>query len=181
MVADLFIVAACTLALGWFFNPGSPTMGATLLRALVLQILLTMAWQFNFYLRTDVYYLLCTYARQPRLDLDAQEYRSSLAHRLSGGLLGRASPRRQDFGPMVRFFALLWAVGRLIAIAALCFILLPTIGHYVVLAARTLSDDAASTYRKLDAIVFASCAVSLMGVGMAMWLTSFVRAFRKGN
>ena len=181
MVADFFVVAACTLALAYLFDPGSTTIGATLLRALILQILLTVGWQFNFYLRTDVYYLLCTYARQPRLDTDAQEYRSALAYRLSGGLLGRAPRRREPVSAMVRFFALLWAVGRLIAIGALCFIFIPTVAHYIILAVRTFNDPTAGTYRKLDTVMFVACVVSLMGVGMAMWLMSTVRAYRKDD
>ncbi len=179
MLADIFLVGLCTLLLAVFSTAGSATVGPVLIKALILQILLTIGWQFNFYLRTDVYYLLCNYARQPRLDLDAQEYRSSLVYAASGGRLGRAVVHAERFGPAVQLFALLWLVGRVIALAALFFVFLPTIFHYVTLAATTLNDRHASGYRKLDMLFFAISVVLLMSIGMGMWLLNTVRASRR--
>lgn len=182
MLADTLIVALCTLALAAFTAPGGgAAIGVVLVKALILQILLTIAWQFNFYLRTDVYFLLCTYARQPRLDVDAQDYRSAVLHRISGGAIGRKATHGGRVGTAVRLFALLWLIGRLFMLGALAFIFLPTIAHYVMLAIATLGDPNAGTYRKLDMILFTTVVVTLMGVGMGMWLWNIMRAFRKGE
>ncbi|HEV3357781.1 MAG TPA: hypothetical protein VG247_13390 [Pseudonocardiaceae bacterium] len=100
------------------------------LRALALGTLLRFAWQFCFYLQTDVYQVLVTALRCVDLHTTTKEY---LANRISG-LLGR--PPRHDeqrWHPrdrqVARWYVYLFGVGYLVTIGMLVWIGIPTVVH----------------------------------------------------
>ena len=99
-------------------------------RALALGTLLRFAWQFCFYLQTDVYQVLVTALRCVDLHTTAKEY---LANRVSR-LLGRP-PRHDEDGwhprdrQVARCYVYLFGVGYLVTIGMLVWIGIPTVVH----------------------------------------------------
>jgi hypothetical protein len=99
-------------------------------RALALGTLLRFAWQFCFYLRTDVYQVLVTALRCVDLHTTTKEY---LANRVRGLL--RRPPRHDEdrWHPrdrqVARWYAYLFGVGYLVTIGMLVWIGIPTVVH----------------------------------------------------
>jgi putative peptide zinc metalloprotease protein len=171
MMMDVLTVSLATLAIAALLARGMDGYPVQLLRALELQVVITLTWQFNIFLRTDVYYALCTYLNHPDLDADARRYLAAIAYRSSGGRFGRpAAAVDHHRMALLRGFAAIWLVGRLMALALLVFVLIPTLLHYILQAWRTFRDPATPTAVLLDQLGFLSISLTLFGSGMFLWL-----------
>ncbi|QAY76230.1 hypothetical protein [Sphingosinicella sp. BN140058] len=171
MLTDLFTISVTTLVIAGLLAQGGHDYLTQLLKALVLQIIITLTWQFNIFLRTDVYYVLCTHLNYPDLDSDARLYLGELGHRLSGGRFGKAAPSAHyKQRSVLRMFAGIWLLGRLMAVTMLIFVLIPTLVHYVAQAYRTFRDPTAPFATVVDQICFLAISLTLFGTGMIMWL-----------
>jgi hypothetical protein len=142
-----------------------------LLQALVLQILISISWQFNVFLKTDVYYVVCTRYGHPDLDREARVYLRDRMHALSFGMLGERAARidRRHLGTL-RAFAALWLTGRIAALGFLFLILIPTLVRYVDRARIALVDPQIGRAAAWDAAVFAAISLVLFAIGMTLWL-----------
>lgn len=173
MMVDVLNIALLSLAVGWLLDRGGNAFVVQLLQALVLQLLITISWQFNIFLRTDFYYVACNYFGHPDLDQQARLYLRDRMHRYSGGRLGAAAapgalvPRNLG---VLRAFSLLWVAGRVSALALLAFVLIPTLSRYLVRAYDTFASPAATRAAALDATAFAAISVALFAAGMYLWL-----------
>ncbi|MDJ0277739.1 hypothetical protein QLH51_13115 [Sphingomonas sp. 2R-10] len=172
MIVDLLVASAVTILITTLHLMGAPHFPIALLQALVLQIAVTVAWQFNLFLRTDVYFLLSNWSGHPNLDGAAREYIAATIHSLTASRFGypqdTATPPR--FLRMVRSFVSLWIVGRVLSLATLLFVVLPTLARYAERAWRTIHDPAAPAGRGLDAALFAGISALLVALGLLLWL-----------
>lgn len=143
-----------------------------LLQALIMQILLVMSWQTNVFLRTDLYYVMCTALAYPDMDRDARLYLRALAHKMTRRRFGtelspEQTPRRLK---IVRIFSAIWILGRLGSLYLLLVIALPVLIRYAVedYAALTSASWNSLPY---DFILFTVLSVSMLGWGMWMWIS----------
>lgn len=173
MMIDVLNIALLSLTVGWLLDRGGDAFAVQLLQALVLQLMVTLSWQFNIFLRTDFYYVVCNYFGHPDLDQQARLYLRDRLHRFSGGRIGAAAapgallPRNLG---VLRAFSLLWVGGRILAVLLLAFVLIPTLSRYAVRAYDSFAGPAASRASALDATAFAAISIALFATGMYLWL-----------
>lgn len=114
MVNDVILACAAVTAL-WLGDQHLLPLSGVLYRTLRLAVLVLavgLLWQFNFYLRTDVYYLIANFTGCHNLSGDAASYLKAKLMRLLTGrapepLAGVPASERR----MVRVFAALMVVG----------------------------------------------------------------------
>ena len=63
-------------------------------QVLVLETVIGMAWQFNVFVKTDIYFVLCNYFSYPDLDKDARTYLLNVLHKVTLGRFGREAAHR---------------------------------------------------------------------------------------
>lgn len=180
MLVDLFSISCITLWIGQLVQHHSSPALVAILQALVLQVIITLSWQFNLFLRTDLYYVICDIANYPTLDGDARIYIADKIFRITGGRAGQCAPA--DAFPRkraVRMFAALWIAGRIGAIAFLLGIILPTLLRYLADAWHAMHGTGASQYDALDVAAFALLAVILTGGGVAFWITNKLKLVKE--
>lgn len=171
MMVDVLVIALVTIGIAALRRGGETGFPVLLLQALVLQIVVTIVWQFNLFLRTDVYYLLSNYLSYPNLDADARIYLRDQLHRVSGGRLGApADGAGYKSVRVLRVFSVLWVVGRIGALAVLVLIFVPTLVRYAVKSYEAYRDPAASMYTVYDLAIFVLLSAIILVGGMYMWL-----------
>ena len=171
MMVDVLNIALITIAVTMLVRHGEHGFTIVLLQALALQLVVTLLWQFNLFLRTDVYFILCTWFGQPDLDRDARVYLSSLLARASLGRLGRpAGEHAFNDLRVVRVFAAVWVAGRIAALAMLVLVLLPTLWAYALKAYRAFADPSASRATAYDLGAFALLSTLLVAAGLFLWI-----------
>jgi putative peptide zinc metalloprotease protein len=175
MMVDVLVIALVTLAIAALVRTG--TMGGgtgftvQLLQALILQIIVTITWQFNFFLKTDIYYALSNYWSYPDLDADARIYLRDRFHRLSNGRFGaRAESPNYKNLRVLNFFSVLWVVGRLLAFGTLVLVFIPTIYLYGAKTYRAYRDPAVSVSAVYDLGIFTILSLMILVGGLYMWL-----------
>ncbi|TPG10401.1 hypothetical protein [Sphingomonas oligophenolica] len=171
MIVDILNIALITLAITALVRHGDHGFIVVLLQALALQLVVTLLWQFNIFLRTDVYFILCTWFGHPDLDSEARAYLAALLARASFGRLGRASaPQAFRNLAMVRAFAAIWVIGRIAALAMMVVVVLPTLWAYARKAWRAFQDPAASRATAYDLGAFAVLSALLVAIGVFLWI-----------
>src|SRR6202046_1190336 len=171
MMVDIFVIAALTLLIQVLLHYGRGGFAIQVVQALVLQTIASMVWQFNIFVKTDIYYVICTYFGQPDLDREAKTYLRNWLYRLSLGTFGtRASNQQSKHTGMLRIFSAIWLLGRVFSFGMLFGVYLPTIIHYIVSAVHSANGPTHSLWVASDTILFALISLSITGIGMYMWL-----------
>jgi len=175
MMVDVLVIALLTLTIDALRRTG--TMGGEtglavpLLQALILQIVVTMTWQFNFFLKTDLYYVLSNYWSYPDLDADSRIYLRDRIHRLSNGRIGaRAESPSYTNTRVLNVFSILWVVGRLLALGVLLLVIIPTLYLYAAMTYRAFQDPAVSSGTVFDLGIFTLLSLMILIGGLYMWL-----------
>ncbi len=172
MLVDVFNIGVLTIVVSALVHAGGHSFAVNLLQALVLQITVTLIWQFNIFLRTDVYFLLCTWLNQPDLDRDARLYLTGWRTRIARGLGRRRVPPpqvRYRSISTVRWFAAVWLIGRVLAVAMLLGVFLPTMIRYGLKAYHLAVGPKGAIGSAIDIATFVLLSVLLVAVGMVMW------------
>ncbi|UYY59479.1 hypothetical protein [Sphingomonas sp. S2-65] len=171
MMVDVLVIAVVTLVIAALRRNGETGFPVFLLRALILQIFVTMVWQFNLFLRTDIYYVLSNYLSYPNLDADARVYLRDRLYWISGGRLGTsAGGAGYKNVRVLRFFSIAWVVGRVCALAVLLLVFLPTLARYAAKSYQAYRDPAASMYTVYDLGIFVLLSAIILVAGMYLWL-----------
>ena len=179
MLVDLFCIAVIVISINYLAGTHSLPLLVQILQALILQILITISWQFNMFLRTDVYYAFCIYSGYPDLDGDARLYISEKLHRLTFGLFGKpAGTAAFHNRRILRAFAAIWLVGRIASLVFLFAVILPTLGKYIQDAYQSLTGHGAGKYAAWDIAVFVLVSLAISGTGMYVWLANKIKSFR---
>jgi putative peptide zinc metalloprotease protein len=140
--------------------------------------LLRIVWQACLFVRTDFYFVLTTMFECKDLMRDTERFLGNQVHRLLGW--GRATdqshiPRREM--RVVRAFSVLWIVGRLVAVAILLRIQLPTGWLYAREIARVwLARNSLTPYAIADRISLAVLALIPTGLGLFLWVKTTWRS-----
>jgi len=171
ILVDTLNIAVLTLLIGSMIRHDSNAFAIKVAQALVLQLVISITWQFNIFVRTDIYYVLCTYFSYPDLDKDARHYLQNLIHQLSFGRLGAAAaPMVYKNLGVLRAFAVIWVLGRVFSLFILFFVALPTLAEYFISAYHSLYGPPGSVWIAYDTGLFAVLSLSTMGIGIYMWL-----------
>jgi putative peptide zinc metalloprotease protein len=171
MMVDTLVISMLTLLIARLRHSGIDGFPILLLQALILQIVVTIIWQFNLFLKTDVYYILSNYFSYPDIDRDARIYIKSVIFHLTKGRFGElgeiTSFKNLKF---VQIFSLLWIFGRIGAVTFLMFIFIPTIYLYITKSYQAFQDPNTSLATAYDLAIFVFISAAILAVGLYMWL-----------
>jgi len=148
-----------------------------ILRACLLLYLVRLLWQFFFFVRTDVYYLVALFFGCKNLMKDTQRF---IQNRLAY-LFRDRSMEDQSHIPLaemrvVKAYSILWLLGRGLAFASLFAFTLPAFSRYlrdlfVALAHGSGSDP----YGFVDTLVVSMISLIPLVLGLSFWLASLLR------
>lgn len=179
MLVDVFSIAVITLILKWLFVNSPNGFAIQLLQALALQITISITWQFNIFLRTDVYYLICNYFGYADLNAQAYHFYQNQLHAFSFGLLGkRTEPLKPQQVIIARTFFAIWLIGRIASIGFLVLILIPTLYRYFERAVETYHNPYMPASAAIDIAIFATISTAILLAGLYMWIKPAISAKR---
>lgn len=176
MLVDIFCIASLVIVINHIIESSGSPIVVQILQALVLQILVTILWQFNMFLRTDIYYAFCIYSGYPDLDSDARIYISEKLNFLSFGKLGKpAGGMKFHDRRILRWFVSLWLLGRIASLIFLATIVIPTLARYTEDAYRSIMGIGAGRYDQWDIAAFVLVSFAITGAGMYVWLSNKIK------
>jgi hypothetical protein len=178
--ADLLAVAGLTVVAFLTRHPeGELSLAGQICLALVFTAVLRIAWQFYFFLRTDIYYLVTTVLGC----VDLHTTSSQVLRNRFNRFLGRTDrivdedqwhPRDRQ---VARWYAPLHAVGYLVMFAVLAFAVIPIGWRFLTTAFHTLFAGDATPMRLVDAAVMLAINFGQLTLAAVM----FIRERRRVN
>lgn len=181
-VIDLVSASLFTLVLfgrhrGWI---ALPPMAVELIRAMVVVYLLRLLWQCFFFVRTDFYFVIATFFGCKSLMKDTRTYIGNLRRRLFGGRPAvDQSHIPEGERRVIRSYAWVWLLGRIVALWSLFAITLPVAWKYLRVSAETLMNGfSGSRYAFLDALFILVFYLFPLGLGMGLWIRGMVKQRR---
>jgi hypothetical protein len=171
LLVDILVIALLTILLSALLRHGAGAFTVQIVQAFVLEIVIGIAWQFNVFVKTDIYFVICNYLSYPDLDRDARTYLYDLLYRVSSGRFGRKAASGLFRNPIaLRAFSAIWMVGRILSLLILFCVFLPTIWQYIGSSIQLLRGPPASLWMAVDTILYVSITVTTLGAGMYIWL-----------
>lgn len=181
-VIDLVSASLITLVLfgqhrGWI---ALPPMAVELGRAMAVVYLLRLLWQCFFFVRTDFYYVIAAFFGCKSLMKDTQTYMGNLRRRYFGGRPAvDQSHIPEGERRVIRSYAWVWLLGRILALWTLFYITLPVAWKYLLTSAKTLMTGfSGSGYAFLDALFIVVFYLFPLGLGMGLWIRGMVKQRR---
>ena len=184
--ADFFSVSLMFVMLAALVHHHANSYLVHLIQALVVQTVLIMLWQTNVFLRTDLYFVLCTWLGFPDLDRDARRYLGALWRDTPARVWALTPGALRDRLAMaaatcdgsrhlrtVQFFALIWVAGRIVSVYILVTLLLPTMAGYIAENYRAIRNSTAQSI-PYDSLCFSILLVGLMTSGLVSWVYQHV-------
>ena len=172
LLVDLLSAALLTLMLQALLRGGAGGFKIQLVQAVILQIFIGVTWQFNIFVKTDIYFVLCNYFSYPDLDRDARHYLRGLLYRATRGRFGEPFAGAQPRGLFgLRVFAAIWLFGRIGSLVILFGVFLPTMAQYIQSALHLLRGPPAAFWMACDTIAYVAIMLTMLSAGMYLWLT----------
>jgi putative peptide zinc metalloprotease protein len=94
LLVDILCLSLFTIVLDVLLQLHVNPFTTQVVQVMALETAVAMAWQFNVFIKTDIYFVLCNYFSYPDLDLDARAYLRQVLHRGTFGRFGAVAPRR---------------------------------------------------------------------------------------
>jgi hypothetical protein len=144
-------------------------------RALLLTYLMRLLWQCYLFIRTDFYFVIANFFKCKSLMRDTETYlRNQIAKFIHTNRQINQSHIPKSERQIIRWYALLWILGRIAAFGSLIFITAPLLWHYslkviVVLSAGYYTDP----FAFWDALLLAVIFLLPQFVGFWLWIRSF--------
>lgn len=161
---------------GWISIPPIVT---ALIRAVLFTYILRLTYQTFLFLRTDFYYVVANALNCRNLLADAEDHLRNLVARVRR----RPEPVDQSGIPRrelraVRFYSVVWVLGRVAALAALFFLILPVLWGYLVEVLRLVTghDTRLGVAGFLTIFLLA---MIFQGGGIYLWLRGLLRSRRQ--
>ena len=170
LMADMLWASLLTILVKILLTVGAGSFAVQLVQALVLDIIISMRWQFNIFIKTDIYFVVCNYFRHPDLDGDARRYLGDLLHCVTLGHYGTAASGGFRSLMAVRVFSAIWILGRIMSALVLFGVFLPTMARYVISAVQLLMGPPVSIWIVVDTLTYVAIMLSMIGAGMYVWI-----------
>ena len=151
-----------------------------IVRACLFLYLVRLLWQFFFFVRTDLYYVIAVLFGCKSLMKDTQRFIQS---RLLYLFRGRPKEDQSRIPPaemrVVKAYSILWLLGRGIAFFSLFFVTFPALSRYLrdlfgALARGSGSDP----YGFIDTLVVNMINLTPLVLGLSLWLASLLKRSR---
>jgi putative peptide zinc metalloprotease protein len=171
MLVDIICIALLTIILQILLGCDASRFTVRVVQAIALSNALGLIWQFNIFVKTDIYYLICNHFSYSDLDRDARRYISGILNHLTLGRLGAPAPSRNFRRiTIVRLFSSVWLFGRALSLATLFCVFLPTMWRYFESVVEMLQDSSASVWQAVDTGSYLCLVLTMFGAGTYMWL-----------
>lgn len=179
MITDLVACSVILLILWQHQELGVlqlPKWSEELLEALCFVYFLQLIWQFMFFVRTDMYYVISNAFDCKNLMGDTETWLKNKVSRLF--------PRRVQRKPLdiparergvVRAYSVVWVLGRFLALTILVTVTWPVAVGYLMRMISPLQQGGADMVQVLDAFLFAGISITMLTVGMTMWIRSLAK------
>ena len=141
-------------------------------QAMLLIYLIRLLWQCFLFVRTDFYFVIANYFGCKNLMKDTEVFLRNLVV----GTLKKKNRINQAHIPksemqVIRWYALIWIMGRLVAFYVFIFITLPLFWNYTLQISSILSIGyRVNSYAFVDAIVMSIITVGPMLAGFWLWI-----------
>jgi len=151
-----------------------------IVRACLLLYLARLLWQFFFFVRTDLYYVIALFFGCKSLMKDTQRF---VQNRLSYLFRHRLKEDQSRIPPaemqVVKAYSILWLLGRGLAFCSLFFFTFPALSRYIrdlfgALARGSGSDP----YGFVDTLVVNMINLIPLVLGLSLWLASLLKRSR---
>jgi hypothetical protein len=175
---DLSLSSLLVIYLHGARNGYLPTSNSALLwaSAVLATFLFRIVFQFFFYLRTDIYYVLATLVNAKNLMADTERLLNNVVKRLTfrrDKVISQAGiPRRER--RWVRVYAVVWVFGRIFALFALAFTILPVLWVYIEQVYFALSGQP-HRFTTADFFVIVVLSFLVTGGGLILWMVNLIR------
>lgn len=174
MLAGLLVDIVCgsiaTILVKILLQHGASAFVIQVAQAVVLETVISIIWQLNVFVKTDIYYVICNYLGHPDLDRDARIYLRDILYRVTFCQLGRRATTTPGNVSVLRLFSSIWLFGRILSVFTLLFVFIPTMWKYIASAAELFRGPPASIWQACDTVIYVSLTLMMMGTGMYMWL-----------
>lgn len=157
-----------------------PLLVVRMVRAMAFTYVLRIIWECMLFVRTDFYYVLASLLNCRSLLKDTEDFIRNLVARA----VRKIRPVDQSAIPpaerrVIRIYAVVWFLGRVVALAVLSLVTIPLFVHY----ARNLASALAAGYSAnpgnfFDALVFTFNVLIPVALGLTLWMRSLVRRAR---
>lgn len=176
-VSAVFLIAFVWVAhRGWISPPEWAVLLAT---AVIVAPLARIIWQFCFFLRTDVYYIIATAFSCKNLMADTDDYLRNLWAR------ARRSPHRVDQSGIppkemrvIRWYSVLWFFGRLVSCVIYAVLVLPVLWGYTYQFILLVTGNR-TRFTSWDFATVGILVILINGGGLVMWLRGLYRGGRE--
>ena len=175
---DLSLSSILVIYLHGARNGYLPTSNSVLLwaYAVLATFLFRIIFKFFFYLRTDIYYVLATLVNAKNLMGDTERLLNNIVKRLT---FRRHKVISQDNIPRrerrwVRVYAGVWVFGRIFALVALTFTILPVLWVYIQQVYFLFSGQP-HRFTTADFVVIVVLSFLVTGGGLILWMVNLTR------
>jgi putative peptide zinc metalloprotease protein len=167
VTAALLILALYANRTGWL----AVTDATPFLRMILLSYVARICWQGLVFVRTDVYYVLAALLNCKNLLRDTEDYlRNQLAPIFPGvGIVDQSSIRAKE-RRVIRFYAVIWIAGRVLALYWLYVVALPLVCRYGADLAKSLATYSRNPAMFWDALVSVLLLVVPGLIGVSLWI-----------
>jgi hypothetical protein len=147
-----------------------------LIQACLFMYLARLLWQFEFFVPTDFYYVIGTLFGCKNLMQDTQTYLVNQLARVVPGI----QTRDQSAVPpgelrVVRWFTVVWVLGRAVAFGTLFWITLPVLMGYGVMLMRGIGGDGQAAGPITEGPLMPLIVVAVQTIGLLVWMRKSFR------
>lgn len=170
MIMDVLGICLLLLVYTYFHSQGVPSTSLYFIKILNVSLILSLLWQFNFFLRTDVYFLICNHINDHDLDHKSRNLLSRIIFSLTFGVFGKKEFEKSSNHNQVVGFTVAWVVGRIGMFAFLLTVILPLLASYITGAFSIIFHPDSALFERVDKTLFLLIVLTPFGVGMFFWL-----------
>lgn len=171
IIMDFLTISLVCLAIKYMVENNMDPYYIQIAKALTLQIIITIIWQFNLFLKTDIYYLICTYFNYHNLDAEARKYLYDKIYSVSLGRFGKKNiGNSYSKKKVLLIFSCIWVFGRIVALGFLFIVVIPTLLAYFMNFYRASQAEDIGLMKTLDLAMFFVICVSFFLAGLYKWI-----------
>jgi len=172
--ASILVLLLFGQAQGWLMLP---PLALKIMPPMLFIYMMSLLWQFFFFVRTDLYYVIATFFGCKNLLGDTETYlRNCLARGFKFLIPADQSHIPAQEMKVIRAYSMIWIVGRIAALWALLFIHVPILINYFHLLTSILGAGYRTNPRAyLDALLMATILILPLLLGFWLWIRGLLK------